>query len=119
MKYILSIIICTVISVLLLVSCGNDSASYNNGSDTGVSRTDNDVMDNIERGIDDMADGTVFDANGEHSNVDEYQGNAVDMNNNNGTDHNHTTNNDTNSTQDFDADMSYDSSSITDSTMNY
>lgn len=77
MKYIVAIIISALLALFALTSCGGQDAAMNNGSDTGVaSRAKNDVMDDIERGIDDMTDGTIFDANGEHSNVDEYQANG-------------------------------------------
>ena len=106
MKYIFSILLCTAVSTMLLASCGGNSASQNNGSDTGVSRTTNDIMGNIERGVNDVTDGTVFDANGRHSNVDEYQGNGYSMSNKNSTSDNHNTN------------MAY-GSSVPDSNMNY
>lgn len=77
MKYIVTIFISVMVVLCSLTSCGGQDAAMNNGSDTGVaSRARNDVMDDIERGIDDITDGTVFDANGEHSNVDNYQANG-------------------------------------------
>lgn len=109
MKYIVAIIISALLALFALTSCGGQDAAMNNGSDTGVaSRAKNDVMDDIERGIDDMTDGTIFDANGEHSNVDEYQANG-DYSAGNGTSDNGTA-----------YDYSYDSNGTLNSdTMNY
>jgi hypothetical protein len=77
MKYIFTIIVSILFLAVSLTSCGGNDAAMNNGSDTGVAgRVKNDVMDDIERGIDDVTDGTIFDANGDHSNVDEYQANG-------------------------------------------
>lgn len=77
MKYIGITILALLLAMGTLTSCGGQDASTNNGSDTGVSGTvDRDIMDDIERGIDDVTDGTVFDADGEHSNVDEYYENG-------------------------------------------
>ena len=77
MKYIFTIIVSVLFVVLALTSCGGQDAAMNNGSDTGVaSRAGNDIMYDIDRGIDNMTDGTIFDANGEHSNVDDYHANG-------------------------------------------